>query len=155
MSIVRWDPFADMAQLREQVNKLFEQSIAQNGREPVAMRSWAPLVDIAETADTIMVHAELPGIKPEEITIEVEGGMLTIRGERKIEKETKDKQFVRVERAYGSFQRSFNLAVPIKQSNVKAAYRNGVLEITLPKAEEAKPKQITIEVQNEIEDKTK
>jgi HSP20 family protein len=154
MSIVRWDPFADMAQLREQVNKLFEQSIAQNGREPVSMRTWVPAVDIADTAETIVVHADLAGIKPEDITIEVEGGMLTLRGERKLEKETKDKQFVRVERSYGSFQRTFNLAVPIKQSDIKAAYKNGVLEITLPKAEEAKPKQITIEIQNELEDKT-
>lgn len=152
MSLVRWDPFADMAQLREQVNRLFEQSLAPAGREPVAMRTWAPAVDIQETADAVIVQVELPGVRPEEIGIQVEGGTLTIKGERRIEKDTKEKQFVRVERAYGAFQRSFTLSTPINQAAVTASYRDGVLEVSLPKAEEAKPKQIRIQVNRELEE---
>jgi len=146
--MVRWDPFADMAQLREQVNRLFEQNLTRNGREPVAMRTWAPLVDIEETADELVLHAELPGITPDSIDIQIEGDTLTIRGERKLEQETKDRQFVRIERAYGAFMRTFTLGVPVKQGEVKANYRDGILDIRLPKAEEIKPKQIQIQVES-------
>lgn len=148
MSIVRWDPFADMAQLREQVNRLFEQSLTRAGREPVSTRTWAPMVDIEETADALVLHAELPGIKPEDIAIQIEGDTLTLRGERKFEQESADRQYIRVERSYGAFQRTFTLGVPIKQDEVKASYRDGVLEVVLPKSEEVKPKQIKIEVES-------
>ncbi|MHB0937830.1 MAG: Hsp20/alpha crystallin family protein [Armatimonadota bacterium] len=148
MSMVRWDPFADMAQLREQVNRLFEQSLTRNGREPVSTRTWAPLVDIEETADALVLHVELPGVTPEEIAIQIEGDTLTIRGERKFAQEAKDRQYVRIERAYGAFMRTFTLGVPVKQADVKASYREGVLEIVLPKAEEVKPKQIQIQVES-------
>lgn len=153
MSLVHWDPFADMHQLREQVNRLFEQSLTRSGNEPASMRTWAPSVDIVETENELVVHAELPGIKPEDIQIQVEGDTLTLRGERKFEKEEKGKQYVRVERAYGSFQRSFTLNVPVKQDKVSANYRDGVLEINIPKAEEVKPKQIKVNIAREIEAK--
>jgi len=146
--MVRWDPFADMAQLREQVNRLFEQNLARTGREPVSTRTWAPVVDIEETADALVLHAELPGIKPEEIAIQIESDTLTIRGERKLEQEANDRQYVRIERAYGAFMRTFTLGVPVKQAEVKASYHDGVLEIILPKAEEVKPKQIQIQVES-------
>ena len=149
MSIVRWDPFADISQLREQVNRLFEQSLTTSGHEPASMRTWAPTVDIEETKDALIIHAELPGIKPEEISIQVEGDTLTLRGERQIQREEKDKQFVRVERAYGAFQRSFTLGIPIKTDEVNACYNNGVLDITLPKAEEVKPKSIQVKIEVE------
>lgn len=153
MNLVRWDPFSDMAHLRDQVNRLFEQSIGVNGREPLSTRTWAPLVDIEETKDALVVHVELPSVKPEEISIQVEGSTLTIRGERKFEKEENSKQFVRIERSYGAFQRSFNLGVPIKADEVSAQFCSGVLEVTLPKADEVRPKQIPVKVDPQIEAK--
>jgi len=150
MSMVRWDPFADMTQLREQVNRLFEQSLTRTGREPAAMRTWAPSVDIVETENELVIHAELAGMKPEDIDIQLEGDTLTIKGERKFAREEKSKQYVRVERAYGVFQRSFTLGVPVKQQEIKAAYHDGILEVTLPKAEEVKPKQIQIQVEQTV-----
>lgn len=151
MSIVRWDPFADMALLRDQVNRAFEQSLNRNGQgqEPASSRTWAPVVDIAESENDFVLHVEVPGLKPEEIDIQIADDTLTIKGERKLEKETKKKEYVRIERSYGAFQRSFSLGVPIKKENVGASYNSGVLTIILPKAEEVKPKQIKIEVKGE------
>ena len=151
MSLVRWDPFADMAKLRDQVDRLFAQSLTRTGHEPASTRTWAPNVDIVETEHALILHAELPGMKPEEIAIQMEGDTLTIKGERKFEHEEKRKQFVRIERAYGTFQRSFTLGIPVKSQDIHAMYRNGVLEITLPKAEEVKPKQIQIQVEEAVE----
>jgi len=150
MSLVRWDPFADMAQLRDQVNRLFEQSLTASGREPASMRTWAPAVDIAETADAMMIFADLSGVNADEIGIQMEGDTLTIRGERRAQKDDSGKRFVRIERSYGAFQRSFTLGVPIKQDEVTARYRDGILEITLPKAEEVKPKQIPVQVETAL-----
>ncbi len=149
MSLIRWDPFGDMAQLREQVNRLFEQSLAHSGREPGFAQTWSPTVDIVETDAAITLHAELPGMKPEEIDIQITGDTLTLKGERKVQKEEKGRQYVRIERSYGAFQRSFTLGLPIDQGAVKANYRDGVLEITLPKREEVKPKQVKVQVQPE------
>ncbi len=150
MSLLRWDPFADIAQLRDQMNRMFDQSISSYGREPVSARTWAPPVDITETEDAITLHVEVPGINPEDINIQVEGGTITIKGERKFEKEEKGTQFVRTERTYGLFQRSFTLGLPIKQQEVEATYNDGVLTVMLPKAEEVKPKQVQVKVQKEL-----
>lgn len=150
MSLVRWDPFADMAQLRDQVNRLFEQSLTASGREPASMRTWAPTVDIAETADAMVIFADLSGVNADDISIQMEGDTLTIRGERRAQKDDSDKRFVRIERSYGAFQRSFTLGVPIKQDEVTARYRDGILEVTLPKAEEVKPKQIPVQVETTL-----
>ncbi|HEY3415847.1 MAG TPA: Hsp20/alpha crystallin family protein [Armatimonadota bacterium] len=147
MSLLRWDPFADMAHLRDQVNKVFEQSLTRSGREPVSTQFWAPAVDIEETDEALIFRAELPGMKVEQIDIQLTGDTLSIKGERKFEREEKGKQFVRIERAYGAFQRSFTLGLPVKQDGVRAAYREGILEITLPKAEEIKPKQVKVEIE--------
>ncbi len=146
MSLGRWDPFADMAQLREQVNRLFDTTLNRSGQEPTAARTWAPVVDIYETVQAIVLHVDLPGVKPEEIDIRITGDTLTLKGERTLAREETEKQYVRIERAYGAFQRSFTLGVPIEQSAVTAAYHDGVLEITLPKAEESKPKQVKVDV---------
>ena len=150
MKLVRWDPFADMTQLREQVQSLFDQPLAWSGREPFATSLWAPAVDIEEQPNALIVHVELPGLKPEDIHIEVEGDLLTLRGERKFEKEEQDKQYVRVERAYGAFQRTFTLNTPVKRDEVSAGYQDGMLEITLPKAEEVQPKEIPITTEPSI-----
>ncbi len=149
MSLIRWDPFADMTQLREQVNRLFEQTLSQTGHEPMASQSWAPAVDVIETEAALILRAEVAGVNPADIQIQLVDDMLTLKGERKHEPPVKGRQYLRVERAYGVFQRSFTLGLPVKSDAVQASYRDGVLEITLPKAEEVKPKQITIQVTGE------
>jgi HSP20 family protein len=133
MHIVRWDP---LGQLR-----FFE-------REPIIERACAPAVDIEETDAELKVHAELPGIKPDDIAIELDGDVLTIRGERKEEKEENHRNFVRVERAYGVFHRSFHLGTPVKREEITATYHDGVVELILPKSGGAKPKQIVINVED-------
>lgn len=147
MGMQRWDPFADMAQLREQVNRLFEQSISHSGEELAPARTWSPAVDIYETPDAIGVRMDIAGVKPDEIDIQISGDTLTIRGERTLKTEESGKQFIRLERSHGPFQRSFTLGVPVDQQAVRAAYHDGMLEVTLPKREEVKPKQVKITVQ--------
>lgn len=145
MDLIRWDPFGDLGTLRERVNRLFEETLARTGRrEPAEARTWAPLVDIHETDGEIVVRADLPGLSREQIDIELTGDALTIKGERKFDDERKN--YVRIERPHGTFQRSFTIGVPVDQANVKAAYRDGVLEVTLPKTGEARPKQVRVEV---------
>lgn len=148
MSMMRWDPFADMAQMREQVNRLFEQGLARTG-QPLATQTWTPTVDILETPEALVLRVELAGMAVEDIDIQLTRDALTIRGERTPEPQQPGRQYVRIERAYGPFQRSFMLGVPIDDAKVHANYRDGVLELTLPKAEAAKPKSVKIEVQGE------
>jgi len=144
MNFMRWDPFVDLRTLRERVNRLFEESLSHSSlQEPVIPRTWAPVVDIYEAPEALVVEAELSGMKQEEIEIELTGDTLTIKGERRPEE---GREFLRQERNYGPFQRAFTLGMPIDQAGVKARYREGVLEITLPKAEEARPKQVKIDV---------
>jgi len=144
MNILRWDPFSDMRSLRERIDRLFEESLSHSARrEPVMAQAWAPVVDIHETADALIVEAELPGMKQEEIAIELSGDTLTIKGERR---PATGREFLRQERNYGAFQRAFTLGVPINQAGVRARYTDGLLEVTLPKAEAARPKQVKIEI---------
>jgi len=107
---------------------------------------WAPLVDVAETKDEVIVRAEVPGLSKEDITVTLQDNVLTLRGEKKQEKTEKDATFHRMERSYGSFVCSFTLPTLVQADKVKAAYKDGVLEIVLPKAEEVKPKEISISV---------
>jgi len=151
MSMIRWDPFEDMNRLWDQVNNLFEQNLARPEREP-APRTWAPAVDIAETKEAIILRLELPGIAPKELDIQITEETLTIGGERKPAK-TDGQRLLRVERRYGPFRRSFTLGMPIDREAVTAAYHDGVLEITLPKKEDPKPKQVKIQVQDNEEPK--
>jgi HSP20 family protein len=147
MNILRWDPFSDMQTLRERINRLFEESLAQGARqEPVVAHSWAPVVDIYDTPEALLVEVELPGMKQEDINVELSGDTLTIKGERLPHEGDDKRELLRQERHYGSFSRAFTLGVPVQQTAVKAHYRDGVLEITLPKAEETKPKQVKIEL---------
>ncbi|MHB0937765.1 MAG: Hsp20/alpha crystallin family protein [Armatimonadota bacterium] len=145
MSMIRWDPFDDMNRLWDQVNQLFEQNLERPARE-TATATWAPAVDIIETKEAIILRLELPGIAPKELDIQITEETLTIKGERKPVKED-GMRLLRVERQYGPFQRSFTLGMPINREAVTAGYHDGVLEITLPKKEEPKPKQVKIEVQ--------
>lgn len=142
MPIVRWDPFSDMIQLRDEIGRWFE-SFGERGKEKRSA-VWAPDVDIKETDKEIQIKADLPGMKLEDIDVSVDEDQLVIKGERREEKEEKDKDYIRVERSYGSFYRSFNIGVPVKSDEIKATYKDGVLEIILPKAEAKKPKKIAI-----------
>lgn len=105
---------------------------------------WSPRVDVEETAEAIVVHADLPGIDKKDLKVNLENNLLTIRGERKAEREEKGKNYYRSERAFGTFQRTFTVSERVKSDSIKADYKNGVLTVTLPKAEEAKPREISI-----------
>lgn len=143
MSLMRWQPFEELMSLREAMDRLFEESI-------VWPRSWlAPAaqnfaVDIYETKDDVVVKASLPGVKPEDVEVSVVGDTLTIKGEMKEEKDIKEENYIRKERRYGSFCRSFTLPVSVNPDKATAEFENGVLTLTLPKAEEVKPKTIAI-----------
>ncbi|MBU1206100.1 MAG: Hsp20/alpha crystallin family protein [Proteobacteria bacterium] len=148
MALMRWDPFREMSALQERMNRLFSDVRAQapvRGEE-IVQGTWVPAVDIFETNEAIVIKAELPGITSQDISVEVKDNTLTLKGEKKFEKEVKEENYHRVERSYGSFQRAFTLPGTIHQEKVKAKFKDGILEITLPKVEEAKPKQVKVEI---------
>jgi HSP20 family protein len=145
MAIIRWDPFRDMVTLREKMNRLFEDSLAQKGEDKDMIASnWAPAVDIYETANELVLTAEVPGIEEKDIEIKVEDNTLTLKGERKFEKETKEENFHRIERSYGSFFRAFSLPNSIDPERIQAEHENGVLKVVMPKRQELKPKTVKI-----------
>jgi HSP20 family protein len=140
----RWEPFANASGLESQVNRMFTELLGRSKESNLT--SWAPAVDILESEHELVVKADLPDVKPEELDIRVENNILTIRGERKFEEKVDEKKYLRVERSYGSFARSFSLANTVNAEAIKADYRDGVLTLTIPKREEAKPKQIKVNV---------
>jgi len=142
-TLSRWEPFRGALTLQDQVNRLFGDVLDQT-REESNLKSWAPAVDIHETEHELIVKADLPGVDPKDLDIRVENNLLTIRGERKFEKKVNEDNYLRVERAYGSFSRSFSLANTVNPEAIKADYQNGVLTLNIPKREEAKPKQIKV-----------
>lgn len=146
MAVVRWkDPFADLTKVHETMNRLFEEAFsASPSREGTWPTPWEPAVDIYETDDAIIVKAEVPGVEKDRVSVEVKEGVLTLSGERKVDKEVKEEQVHRVERSYGAFHRSFTLPPSVDADKVDASLRDGVLTIRLPKREEAKSKQIAV-----------
>ena len=146
-SIVRFEPFRGVTSLQEQINRLFNEAFDRSTEEG-SLTTWAPSVDIYETEHELVVKADLPDVKPEDLDIRVENNILTIRGERKFEKKVDEDKYLRVERSYGSFSRSFSLANTVNTEAIKADYKDGVLTLTIPKREEAKPKQIKVQVGN-------
>src|SRR5215475_12692861 len=140
----RWEPFRGTSP-DSQLNRLFNDFFGRASQEQ-NLTTWAPAVDIYEGEHELVVKADLPDIKPEELDIRVENNILTIRGERKFEKKVDEKNYLRVERSYGSFSRSFSLANTVNSEAIKADYKDGVLTLTIPKREEAKPKQIKVNV---------
>jgi HSP20 family protein len=145
MAISRWDPFRDLGVLQERMNRLFDDAgRGYRGDEPAATTTWSPAVDIFETEGEIVVKAELPGIDRKDITLHLEKNVLTLKGERRFEKETKEENYHRIERAYGGFSRSFSIPATVDEDKIRADYRDGILKIALPKKEQAKPKQIQI-----------
>jgi len=146
MTPIRWDPFKNLVTLQERMNRLFDESM-QRGREtePFGGGSWAPPVDIYETDGEVVLVAELPGMDEKDIDIEVKENVLTLKGERRMEKSVKEEGYHRVERAYGPFSRAFTLPQSIQHDKISAGYTKGVLEIRMPKSVKAKAHQIKIE----------
>ena len=148
MAIVRFDPFRDLASMQDRINRIFGEAYLRNDDEDVSNRGdWRPVVDIYENGKhEIVLRAELPGLKREDIDIRVENNTLTLKGERKRDTEVKQESYHRVERSYGTFSRSFSLPATVNTEGVTAAFTDGVLTITLPMREEAKPRQIQVQV---------
>lgn len=144
-TLTRWEPFRGIVNLQEQVNRLFE-DIAFRGSEDSTLTTWSPAVDIYETEHELVVKADLPDVDEKDLDVRIENNILTIRGERKFEKTVNEDNYLRIERAYGSFSRSFTLANTVNTDAIKAEYRDGVLTLTIPKKEEAKPKQVKVMV---------
>jgi HSP20 family protein len=143
MALVRWDPFRELTALQGEVNRLF----SRVGSADVAERqSWTPSIDVIEKDEGIMLRAELAGMDPADINIEVQDNVLTLSGERRFEEEVKEDKYYRIERRYGSFSRSIALPQTVDETKIEAKYDNGVLEVSVPKAEVTKPKKIKVGV---------
>ena len=146
MAITRFEPFRELAAVQARLNRIFSEPY-EGGEDTLARADWAPPVDVFETGQhELVLKAELPGVKKEDIDLKVENNILTIRGDRKREVETKEDGYHRIERSYGSFARSFTLPSTVNAEGVKADYKDGVLTVTLPAREEAKPRQVQIAV---------
>ena len=144
-TIARLEPFRGLSTLQDQFNRLFNESF-RNHTEESALTTWAPAVDIYETPNELVVKADLPEVNEKDIDVRVENNLLTIRGERKFEKSVSEENFLRVERTYGAFSRSFSLPNTVNAETIGAEYKNGVLTVTLPKREESKPRQVKVTV---------
>lgn len=139
MTLVKYEPYNLLSQFQDEISRLFD------ARENPA-RDWVPAVDIRETAKEYIVHADVPGVDPEKIEITLEGGVLTIQGERQWESKDAEKEYRRVERARGRFYRKFNLPDTVNEDKVSAKNKNGVLEVTIPKQERVLPRKIAIKI---------
>ena len=155
MTITRYDPFRDLRNLQEEVNRLFTGNAGRTfDDEGIARGSWSPSVDIYENKEQIVLEAELPGMNREDFDLTVENNVITLRGERRFEKKEDTDSYHRVERAYGSFTRSFTLPNTVSGEGASADYRNGVLRVTLPKREETKARRIEIKGEGAVSQKT-
>ena len=145
MTIVRWDPFRDVMALQNRVNSLFR-DFNEGAESPLTTASFVPEVDIYEDEKKVMLKLEVPGIDEKDLDVSVENNTLTVKGERKFEKEEKEENFHRIERRYGSFSRAFTLPSTVDTEHIEAHYKAGVLELDLQKKPEAQPKQIKVSV---------
>jgi len=143
-TIARWDPFRDIASFRDQMNRLLEDNFTRGRSAESDLTVWAPAVDIFETENELVLKADLPDVSEKDLDIRVENNMLTLRGERKFEQTASEDNYLRVERAYGTFSRSFSLPNTVNAESIQAEYRNGVLTVRMPKREESKPRQIKV-----------
>ena len=144
MAIIRWDPFREMTQVQNQFNRLVDQ--VWDGRQ----ESWLPPVDVFDRKDAVVLKAELAGMDPDDIEIEVEDNVLTIKGERRFEEEVEDDGYYRVERRFGNFQRSLALPTGVKPGEIQAGYDGGILTVTVPKAEQEKPRRIEVRAKKTV-----
>lgn len=143
----RWDPFEEMTTLRNRMDRLWSRMSAE---DTAAIADWSPVSDVVESKDEIVIKTELPGIDEKNVDVQIESGVLTIKGERNAEKETEEKGFRRVERSYGSFLRTFALPPSVEPEKVSASFTNGLLEVHLPKKEGAKPRSIKVDVKKQL-----
>ena len=148
MAIVRWDPFRDVAALQDRINRIFNESFGRSRDldDDVSLYDWRPPVDIYETAAGIVLKVELPGVNKDDVSVEVKENVLTLKGERLLDPEIKDEHYYRKERSFGKFNRSFSLQEPIKPDLIKASFKEGVLTVEIPRTEEEKPKQVTVDI---------
>jgi HSP20 family protein len=151
MSIVRWDPFRELEEMNDRLNRMFGRSAlartaGEHGKDAMTVFDWAPSVDVIETNEEYQIKAELPEVKKEDVKVSVDNGVLRIEGERKQEKEEKGKKFHRVERSYGSFLRTFTLPDNTDEAKVRAEFKDGILNVRLPKGAQAKAKAIEVKV---------
>jgi HSP20 family protein len=148
MNLVKWDPFVELEDVSKQLNRIFNKFPAriEPGRELLTMADWQPRVDITETDTAYLIKGEIPGVNKEDIKVNIENGMITMSGERKQEKEEKNKKFHRIERSYGSFMRSFRVPDNVDESAIKAEVKDGMLNVTMPKSAQAKAKSTNVPV---------
>src|SRR5262245_16868162 len=139
-TLVRWDPFREVTSLRDEVNRLFSRTLGDGQGGSV----WSPPVDVFDNKDEIVLKAELPGLGPDDIDIEVDDNVLTVKGERKFEEKVEEGRYYRLERAYGSFARSLTLPQGVKTEAISADFKDGVLEVHVPKADEGKPRKFAV-----------
>jgi HSP20 family protein len=153
MALTRWDPFRDVVALQNRVNSLFREM--NEGDNPLTTASFVPAVDVYEDAKKVVLKLEVPGMEEKDLDIRVENNTLTVKGERKLEKDEKEENFHRIERRYGSFYRAFTLPSTVDTENVRANYTAGVLKLELNKKPEAQPKQIKVNVGGQIKPEAK
>src|SRR6476660_7988533 len=142
MTLVRWDPFRELEDMSDRLNRMFSRPALPrtNGKETMVVADWVPSVDVSETDGGYQIKAEIPDVKKEDVKVTLEDGVLTIQGVRRHEQEGKGKKFHRIERSYGSFVRTFSLPDAVEAEHVKAEFKDGLLNLHLPKSEKAKPK---------------
>jgi len=148
MNLVKWDPFRELEDVSDRLNRLFGRSSTRGepSRELLTMADWSPSADVSETDSAYLIKAEIPGVNKEDVKVFVQDGMLTMQGERKMEKEEKGKKFHRIERSYGKFVRSFRMPDDADEATVKAEFKDGLLNVTLAKSAKAKTKAVNVAV---------
>jgi len=148
MSVIRWDPFGNVNALQDRINRMFEEIFPRAGEEEdLSICAWKPVVDIYETDEGIVIHADLPGVNKEDVSVEVKNNVLTLKGERHMDEKVGEERYFRRERCFGTFERSFTLKSTVSPDKIKAKFKDGVLTIQVPRPEEEKPKQITVNVE--------
>lgn len=144
MNIIKYDPFRDLRSLQDEMNRLFSTSFPRISNQEEMSAGWSPSVDVYEGENQVVLEAELPGMKREDFDLSIENNVITLKGERRFEKKDEGDNYHRVERAYGSFTRSFNLPQTVLTDEINAEFKNGVLTVTMPKKEEAKSRKIEV-----------
>ena len=145
MNLVRWNPWRDMSTLQHRINHLFNEPFFRSGDDDeLSLGTWSPAVDMFDDDDKIVIKAELPGMEKKDISVDIDNQVLTLSGERNYDNEVKEENYYRRERSYGKFQRAFTLPADVDSDKIKAEFKDGVLQVEVPKPEEQKPKQVTI-----------
>jgi len=142
----RFDPFRELSDMQAEINRAFDAYFGVRPRTAVPERAWAPPIDVYETRDDLVIAAELPGVREKDIHLSMTGDVLTLRGQRGIAVEAREENYHRIERWYGTFERHVQLPIPVQADKIRASYKDGVLEVRLPKQEEIKPREIKIEI---------